>query len=116
MSRLRPHWRKMTWTLIIWSVILAIWMIAGAGSADCAKEATELERSACEAGTGIGVAIIFVLWLVGFFVLSAIWLMTRPTGRDCPACGEKVKKGRTTCKNCDHDFAAAASRGAGETS
>jgi hypothetical protein len=99
----------MTWVLLIWSTIFLVWAIAGAGSADCGSEATELDRSACEAGTGLGVAVIFVFWFVGFVALSLIWLMTRPKGRDCPVCGEKVKKGRTKCESCGYDFAAAAS-------
>ena len=59
-------------------------------------------------GTGIGVAMIIVLWFIVFVVLSLIWLMTRPSKRACPACGEDVKKGRTKCKSCGHDFAAVA--------
>jgi len=45
-----------------------------------------------------------VLWFFGFIVLSLIWFMTRRKGRTCPHCGEDVKKGRTTCKNCGYDF------------
>ncbi|MGH2981676.1 MAG: zinc ribbon domain-containing protein [Solirubrobacterales bacterium] len=36
--------------------------------------------------------------------------MTRPRGRDCPSCGENVKKGQTACPDCGYDFAAAATR------
>jgi hypothetical protein len=113
----RPHWRKMTWVLVIWSVIFAIWIIAGIAGADshehCAREAhAYLSQKSCEdarnAGTGIGVAVVFFLWFLGFVVLSFVWLMTRPKGRICPACGERVKKGRTECPSCGHDFAAAA--------
>jgi hypothetical protein len=117
-SRLpRPHWRKMTWVLIIWSAIFAIWIIGGIVSADnaaeCAREShAYLSQSACEdardAGTGIGVALVFFLWFLGFVVLSLVWFMTRPRGRECPACGERVKKGRTECPSCGHDFAATA--------
>jgi hypothetical protein len=105
----RPGWRKMTWVLIIWCVVMAIWLIAAAGQGDdCARETY---RSACEAGSdvgkGIGVAFIWFFWFFGFLALSLIWFMTRPKGRDCPACGENVKKGRTICPGCQYDFAAA---------
>ena len=106
----RPGWRKMTWVVIVWCVVMAIWLIAAAGQGDnCARETY---RSACEAGSdvgkGIGVVFIWFFWFFGFLALSLIWFMTRPKGRDCPACGENVKRGRTVCPHCQYDFAAAA--------
>jgi hypothetical protein len=98
----------MTWVLIIWSALILIWAIGGGASNDCASEPTQLEQDACEAGTGLGVALILFIGFIGFVFLSLIWLMTRPSGRDCPVCGEKVKKGQTKCPSCAHDFAAAA--------
>lgn len=112
----RPHWRKMTWAIIIFSVLMAIWLIGGLAGADnsshCAQEAHPyLSQENCTAardvGTGIGAALIFSLWFIGFVILSLIWFMTRPRGRDCPVCGETVKKGRTRCPSCGYDFAAA---------
>jgi len=113
----RPHWRKMTWAIVIFSALMLLWLIVGITSADnsshCAQETSRFfSKSDCTAardvGTGIGAAIISTLWFIGFLVLSLIWFMTRPRGRDCPVCGEKVKKGRTTCSACSYDFAAAA--------
>jgi hypothetical protein len=94
--------------------------IAGAASnpeatqaeiADCTEgglfteeECRETLNAASDVGTGIGVTLIFVLWFIGFIILSIIWFMTRRRGRMCPHCGEDVKKGRTTCKNCGYDF------------
>jgi amino acid transporter len=97
----------MTWVLIIWSLLILVWAIGGGASNECAKETTHLNQSACEAGTGIGVAIVLLIGFFGFMFFSLIWFMTRPRGRDCPVCGEKVKKGRTSCPGCGHDFAAA---------
>jgi hypothetical protein len=65
-------------------------------------------QDATNAGAGIGAVLIFFLWFIGFVVLSLVWLITRPKHRTCPVCGEDVKKGRTACKKCGHDFAAAA--------
>jgi putative copper export protein len=103
-----PRWRKMTWAIIIWCVLILIWAIAGGASNDCGDKARELNQSACEAGTGIGVALILFLGFIGFVFLSLIWLMTRPKGRVCPACGTNVKGGITACPSCGHNFAAAA--------
>ena len=83
---------------------MAIWIVASVGGADCGKEATELNESACEAGTGIGVAVVFFLWFLGFIPLSIVWFMTRPRGRPCPVCGNEVKRGQTACASCGYDF------------
>jgi len=112
--RFIPHWRKMTWAVMIWTAIFAVWIVGGVATAnnasDCAKDPGGLSTSACttasNVGTGIGVALIFVLWFIGFIVLALIWLMSRPKHRTCPACGRDVKKGLTACKSCGHDFAA----------
>ena len=29
MRRLIPRWRKMTWVLLIWTAIFAVWIIGG---------------------------------------------------------------------------------------
>lgn len=97
----------MTWVLIIWSAFILLWAIGGAAGNECASEPTALEQDACEAGTGIGVALILLIGFFGFAFFSLIWFMTRPKGRECPACGEHVKRGQTVCPECGHDFAAA---------
>ncbi|MDQ6807514.1 MAG: zinc ribbon domain-containing protein [Actinomycetota bacterium] len=115
----RPHWRKMTWVLVIWSALILVWAIAGGSSAanDCANQtgsqflSAHDAQQACNAGAGIGVAAILGIGFFGFVFLALIWLMTRSRGRDCPACGESAKRGTTICKNCGHDFAAAARAG-----
>ena len=49
------------------------------------------------------------------FVCALAGDVTRPKGRDCPACGTKVKRGQTACGSCGHDFAsAAAAQGAAQ--
>ena len=32
--RLLPRWRKMTWAIVMWSVVMLIWAIAGGAHAD----------------------------------------------------------------------------------
>jgi hypothetical protein len=107
MGRIIPRWRKMTWVILIWTAIFVIWTIAGINdrpSQNCAP-GDQLCHDASDTGTGIAVALIWILWFVGFIVLSIIWFMTRPKGRrDCPVCGHSVKPGEYLCKNCGYDF------------
>ncbi|MFN0154170.1 MAG: hypothetical protein ACKVUT_07300 [Gaiella sp.] len=93
------------------NALFLLWVIAGISdraSKDC-PPGDDLCVAASDAGTGIGVALIIVLWFFVFIVVSLIWLMTRPSRRICPACGESVKKGVSACKTCGHNFAVAAS-------
>lgn len=105
------RWRKMTWAILVFSGLMLAWIIAGTSTAACGEYAPGTpDREACELGedigTGIGVALIFFLWFIGFVILSIVWFMTRPRHRQCPRCGEDVKKGLTTCRKCGYDFAA----------
>jgi hypothetical protein len=104
------RWRKMTWVFLVVNALFVLWITTGVAdraSGDC-PPGDELCISASDAGTAIGVGLIVFLWFLVFMALSATWFMTRPKGRTCPACGENVKRGRTTCQKCSHDFAAAA--------
>ena len=78
-----PRWRKATWVLLIWNVLMLIWVVTGIGgvSNNCAGETGDA-LTACQAGTaigaGIGVTFLIVIWFIGFIVLGLIWLMSRP--------------------------------------
>lgn len=78
-----PKWRKATWALVIWTVLMGIWLVAGIGnvSNNCAGQtgsALETCQAATAIGGGIGAGIIVVIWFIGFLVLGLIWLMSRP--------------------------------------
>lgn len=80
------NWRPMTWVLWIWTLLMFVWMIGGAASAtngDCDLEATAELRQLCQDATDVGaslaVALLFVLWALGFLALAMVWLMTRPS-------------------------------------
>jgi hypothetical protein len=77
------RWRKMTWVVLICCAAILVWAIAGGGSAanDCSEEVDDLSQSACQAGAGIGIALILLIGFFGFVFLSLIWFMTRPKGR-----------------------------------
>lgn len=104
-------WRKMTWAILVWTALMAVWAIAGAASNNCGSQKGDQylsahdAQAACAAGTGIGVALIFFLWFIGFIILAIVWFMSRPKGRACPRCGENVKRGVMQCRSCGFDFA-----------
>jgi hypothetical protein len=55
-------------------VFFLVWIIGGMASASCE---TEEYVGACEAGTGIGVFLLFFLWAMVNFILLVIWLVTK---------------------------------------
>lgn len=103
MSKLRKF-RKMTWVLWAWCVLILVWAVSTASSTDEACTPGDEFSEACEAGAavgaGLGVALILFIGFVGFVFFSIIWLMTRPKHRTCQRCGEDVRKGRTECPSC----------------
>jgi hypothetical protein len=52
------HWRKMTWAILVWSVAMVAWLIAGGA-----------------------VTSSFLLWSFGTVFLTLLWFMTRPLWR-----------------------------------
>lgn len=55
-------------------VLFLVWVILGIANADC--ENTEFV-GACEAGTGIGIFLIMVLWALVNVILLTIWFVTK---------------------------------------
>jgi hypothetical protein len=73
----------MTWAILIWTVLMALWLASGlSATANNCAGMTGSDLTACQAGTAIGgglaVSALFILWLIGFVILSIIWFMTRP--------------------------------------
>jgi len=106
MRKLRP----LSWVIIVINILFAIWLFGGVGSAvsDSCTGMTGDDLTACQAGSaigaGIGGFIIMVLWVMVDIILLVIFLVTKKKGRECPACGRKVKVGLTKCEKCGHDF------------
>jgi hypothetical protein len=101
----------MTWVLIVWCTLILVWAIAGGASNHCDQQTF---KSACQAGTGIGVAFILLIGFVGFLFFSLIWFMSRPgqgSGspsagkKPCPTCAEWIGEGASKCPHCGHAFA-----------
>ena len=53
------HWRKTTWALVLWSGLMATWIVVAVS----------------------GRAIVALLWLAGMIVLGLFWLATQPLFR-----------------------------------
>lgn len=79
-----PQWRKATWALAIWNVLMILWLataIGGVGPLSCAGE-TGAALAVCEAGVNIGLSLglsfVLIVWFIGFIAFGVIWLMSRP--------------------------------------
>jgi hypothetical protein len=74
------QWRKATWALAIWNVLMMLWLataIGGVGPFSCAGE-TGAALAVCRAGVDIGVTYGVTFWLIGFIAFGLVWLMSRP--------------------------------------
>lgn len=74
-------WRKMTWLIWITNAVFLLWIVTGVSSQPkphCQGLSQKTCQDAANVGTGIGVFLIVVLWLVVFFVEAIVWFMTRP--------------------------------------
>lgn len=98
------RWRKMTWVLWVWCLVIIIWAVSAGASAADTCSAEEEFRDACEAGAAVGgslaVGAILLIGFFGFVFFGFIWFMTRPKRRTCQRCGEDVRKGFTECPSC----------------
>ena len=61
--------------------------------------------------TANGIGIIFTFFFLAILntVLYVLYRVTGTKKRECPACGQTVKKGLTVCPSCNFDFMKAAS-------
>lgn len=106
MKKLRP----LSWVIIVINILFAWWLFGGVGSAvqDSCTGMTGSDLDACQAGTAIGAGLggfmIMSLWVMVDIILLVIFLVTKKKGRECPACGRKVKVGLTQCASCGHNF------------
>ena len=103
-----PNWRKTTWVILVWNILMLVWIVGGVSSAgnptDCQNLSQQLCNDAFNVGKGIGAAVIVSLWLVGDFLLIIIWFVTNRQRRVCPSCGRNAKVGELVCKSCGHIF------------
>lgn len=116
-----PDWRLFTWAILAFNLLMVLWIVVGAASVnghcahqagvagvETAKQAAGVCQGATDLGAGIAIAGLVALWVAGDVILGVLWLVTRPRGRECPACGTRAKRGVLVCRSCGHDFGRAA--------
>jgi hypothetical protein len=80
--------RVALWTLIVWTALMGVWVIAGIAGNDCASEkGTEYlsdqgAQDACAVGTGIGVFALVSLWAFVTFCIMAVTVIVRLSRRN----------------------------------
>lgn len=68
----------------------------------------DYDSTASDTANGIGfMFLIFWLAIMNTF-LYVLYRITGGKKRECPACGQNVKKGLTVCPSCNFDFMKAA--------
>ena len=82
-----PEWRKATWALATWNVVMIVWLataMGGVGDLSCVGEAGAA-LAVCEAGVNIGLSLglsfVPMVWLVGVIAFGLVWLISRPKNR-----------------------------------
>lgn len=65
--------------LIFWGWnLLMVWaLLKGASATDCSQYASQAEQSGCNAGAGIGIMMVMVMWAVGSVVFGLLAYFTR---------------------------------------
>jgi hypothetical protein len=85
----RKHWRKMTWTLIVWNVLLiaaiVVAFVVAVHTNNCeADTGRELCKEEIASGGLIVGGLLIFLWLAGDIIFGLLWLVTirrrRPNG------------------------------------
>ena len=114
---MRP-WRKMTWVLVVWCVLVVgaavTVVILGVLTSNtyCTTQNGLVSCTTLSNGTIIAVVIaidllVFLVGFIGFLFFAAIWWMSSRHERGCPLCGERVDTGHIQCLGCGFDFEAA---------
>ena len=70
-----------------------------------------VDTSSTADSTAIGLGFMFLIFWLAIMntFLYVIYRVTGTKKRECPACGQTVKKGLTVCPSCNFDFMKAAS-------
>lgn len=67
------------YSFIGFNILMAIWLVVGMGAATEGMEAmSEAEKAGTAIGAGLGMTMIFGIWVFGDIVLGLLVLFTRP--------------------------------------
>ncbi|WP_421579753.1 hypothetical protein [Shinella sp. M31] len=66
------------WSFIAFNALMLVWLVSGVNAAsDGMNSLNDAERAGSAIGTGLGVAMIFSVWVVGDIILGLFVLFTR---------------------------------------
>ena len=68
--------------ILFWgfNIFMIIWIFAGYNSAiDGMENMTDAEATGAAIGTGIGVTLLVMIWVLGDIILGLFYFFTRPT-------------------------------------
>ena len=68
--------------ILFWgfNIFMIIWIFAGLNSAtDGIENMTDAEATGAAIGTGIGVTLLVMIWVLGDIILGLFYFFTRPT-------------------------------------
>lgn len=67
------------WTFILFNLLMPFWIWTGLDATSQAREGLEgAEAAGAAIGTGLGITMLVVVWLVGDIILGLFVLFTRP--------------------------------------
>lgn len=86
------RWRKMTWTIVVWTGAMALLLARGAlaSAPECATtfgpSSEFLTKQDCVSASGAGQGALEIVlisggWFIGLVALIAFWFFTRPLWR-----------------------------------
>ena len=67
------------WSFLGFNILMVIWLVGGMGAATEGMEVmSEAEKAGTAIGAGIGMVMIFGIWVFGDIILGLFVLITRP--------------------------------------
>lgn len=68
------------WLFYLYNLLMIVWLVAGmnAVSEKTATLATDAERAGAAIGTGLGITMILIIWVIGAVITGLFALLTRP--------------------------------------
>ncbi len=86
------HWRKMTWAVLVFNLIMLIWLITSltASTKNCNGMTTGECAGVSDVAHSAVAAIQIVLWVFGDIILGIIWLVIRGVRVRCVAVASSV--------------------------
>ncbi|WP_111817767.1 hypothetical protein [Agrobacterium sp. CFBP2214] len=67
------------WSFVLFNLLMAVWVVGGFNAATKDDNALSgAEQAGAAIGTGLGVAMLLILWVIGAVILGLFVMFTRP--------------------------------------